>query len=75
MNSKSSGSATIKFHPNDFAKFGNVSFLAAEKSGFMLKQGAVNTYSLKKRYFVLYASLYVLIAYLHYMPMQMPTQM
>jgi hypothetical protein len=57
MNSKSAGTSAIKLHANDFSKFGNVAFLLSEKSGFMLKQGAVNTYSLKKRFFVLYASL------------------
>jgi len=57
MNSRSSGSVTIKIHTNDFAKFGNNAFLYSEKAGFLLKQGAVNTYSLKKRYFALYASL------------------
>jgi hypothetical protein len=55
--SSSSGYVPLKIRPFDFSYYAPIAFRCSSQNGYLLKQGTVNKYSMKKRYFALCGNL------------------
>jgi hypothetical protein len=60
--SSASGYCPLKIRPFDFSQYAPIAFRLSSQTGYLLKQGTVNKYSMKKRYFALCGNLYVILS-------------
>jgi hypothetical protein len=47
----------LQLRTHDFLHYSSIALRLASKTGYLLKQGTVNKYSMKKRFFALFGNL------------------